>query len=129
MQRMEFRMEGSQGDEHSVAFEFVGGNARAMCTCRAGASGQFCKHRVALLRGNGLRLLSDNANDLVQLDARMKGTDLERAYDDVLSAIRAKAEAERVIVAAKRRLAKVAHNRMNPFPLGTEGATVELARG
>ena len=36
MERLEFLIEGSQGDEYLVVFEVTGGNANAFCNCQAG---------------------------------------------------------------------------------------------
>lgn len=107
--RVEFLIEGSQGDEYSVTFEFAGSSARASCTCQAGTNGQFCKHRSALLNGDVARLRSINTADVSQLGLLMQNTDLGAAYAQVLSATKAHDDAKKALDAAKKRLARVAH--------------------
>jgi hypothetical protein len=53
VERLAFSIKGSQGDEYAVVFEVSGNNANAFCTCQAGVSGQYCKHRW-LLSGFGV---------------------------------------------------------------------------
>lgn len=107
MERLEFLVEGSQGDEYSITFEVNGSNANAFCNCQAGSNGLYCKHRFAIMDGDVSRLLSANAADVVRLKTLMKGSDLEEAYNRVLIAEAAYATAKRNLDAAKKTLAKV----------------------
>jgi uncharacterized Zn finger protein len=107
MERLEFIVEGSQGDRYTVAFEVSGGSANAFCTCPAGTNGQYCKHRLAILDGDVSRLLSGNTSDVVRLKELMQGTDLEVAYNRVLKADAEYVAAKKALDSAKKVLAKV----------------------
>ena len=109
MPRVEFVIEGSQGDGYDVVFEISEGVARASCTCQAGINGQFCKHRTAMLDGDISSLRSTNASSVTELKAMLQGTDLAVAYADLLTATRAHEQAKRALDAAKKRLARIAH--------------------
>ncbi len=74
MERVEFLVEGSQGDQYAVTFEVDGSNANAFCTCPAGSNGQYCKHRFGIMNGEVSRLLSGNTADVVRLKTLMRGT-------------------------------------------------------
>jgi hypothetical protein len=106
MERLEFLIEGSQGDEYFVVFEVNGGNANAFCTCQAGSNGLYCKHRFGIMDGDVSCLLSDNTADVVRLKGLMKGSDLENAYNRVLEAEAIHTTAKRNLDAAKKALAK-----------------------
>ena len=109
MVRVNFLVEGSQGDEYNVTFEFVGSIARAFCTCQAGTNGNFCKHRAALLDGDITRLRSTNTEDITRLSSLVQGTNLEAAYMQVVIATKTYDEAKKVLDVAKKRLTKIAY--------------------
>lgn len=85
MQRLEFLVEGSKGDEYRIIFERDGDHLNAYCSCPAGDSGTHCKHRFALMDGEVEDLLSDNEADIKILKEMMVGTDVERIYKEVIS--------------------------------------------
>lgn len=85
MQRLEFMVEGSKGDEYRIIFERDGDNLNAYCSCPAGDSGTYCKHRFALMDGEVEDLLSDNETDVTILKEMMAGTDVERIYKEVVA--------------------------------------------
>lgn len=84
MQRLEFLVEGSQGDEYRVTFEREGDNLNLFCSCPAGENGTYCKHRFALMDGEVDDLLSDNEKDVAGLKEFMKGTEVEAIYKEVI---------------------------------------------
>lgn len=49
-----------------MAFTTLSGKALASCSCKAGSSGQFCKHRLALLAGDVTRLVDKSKASEVQ---------------------------------------------------------------
>ncbi|MCB9990664.1 MAG: SWIM zinc finger family protein [Rhodospirillales bacterium] len=106
MQRLEFIVEGSKGDEYEVSFEREGNNLDVFCTCAAGENGLYCKHRFALMDGDVGALLSENENDVAALKELMKGTDVEAAYNDVMSLQAQYDEIHTRLKAAKKILAK-----------------------
>ena len=106
MQKLEFVVEGSKGDEYKILFEREGNNLDVFCTCAAGENGLYCKHRFALMNGDVSALLSENENDVTALKELMKGTDVEVAYDDVMSLQAQYDEINARLKAAKKVLAK-----------------------
>jgi SWIM zinc finger len=109
VERVEFIVEGSQGDEYGVTFEINGAAARASCTCPAGSNGQYCKHRLGLMDGDASPLLSDNNSDVARLPTLLRGTDLEAAHGRFSKAEAACAIAKYDFDAAKKALSRVMH--------------------
>ena len=107
LERVEFLVNGRQGDRYTVAFEVNGTRASAFCTCQAGANGQLCKHRMGIMDGDVFNLLGGNMTDVVHLKALLKGTDLEATYSHFLKAEAVCAAAKKELDAAKKALAKV----------------------
>ncbi|MCB0376700.1 MAG: SWIM zinc finger family protein [Sinomicrobium sp.] len=106
MQRLEFIVEGSKGDEYKILFEREGNNLDVFCTCAAGENGLYCKHRFALMDGDVGALLSENENDVAALKELMKGTDVESAYNDVMLLQAQYDELNARLKTAKKALAK-----------------------
>jgi hypothetical protein len=94
-----FTVRGSKGDPYTVTFVRSGANLTSTCNCAAGAIGQYCKHRFALMAGDVTDLTSDNAADVQTLRGMIAGTDVEAA----LIAVQ---RAEAVVVEAQKELAK-----------------------
>lgn len=104
--RLEFVIEGSQGDHYHVTFEKEGDTLHAFCTCPAGENGLYCKHRFGLMDGSLARLLSSNAGDVEHLQAMMEGTELEAAYNRVKEATKAHEATKKALGKAKKDLAR-----------------------
>ncbi len=109
MARLEFTVEGSQGDAYHVLFERDGSNLNVFCDCKAGLNGLYCKHRFALMDGDVSRLLSDNATDVSRLPKLIAGTDVEAAIADYREAEAAHERANKALKSAKKKLAKAMH--------------------
>jgi hypothetical protein len=62
-----------------VTFYLGKGYLNADCNCPAGQYGNFCQHRIKLLRGDGSQIVSDNLDDLVKVVNALPGTGLESA--------------------------------------------------
>jgi uncharacterized Zn finger protein len=112
VERVEFTVEGSQGDQYAVVFEVTGSKARAFCTCQAGVSGQYCKHRFSIMDGEVSRLSSGNTADVVRLKNLMQGTDLGASYARMLQAEAACADAKKELDAAKKACARTMYSRI-----------------
>lgn len=106
MQKLEFIVEGSKGDEYKILFECDGNNLNVFCTCPAGESGIYCKHRFALMDGDVTALLSENESDVAALKDLMNGTEVEAAYNDVIKLQAQYDELSTRLKAAKKVLAK-----------------------
>ncbi len=63
----------------AVTFYIGAGFLNAECDCPAGVYGNFCQHRLKLLRGDGSEIVSDNANQLEKVLKKLPGTRLDAA--------------------------------------------------
>ncbi len=65
----------------AVTFYIGAGFLNAECDCPAGVYGNFCQHRLKLLRGNGSEIVSDNENQLEEVVKNLPGTRLDAALN------------------------------------------------
>jgi hypothetical protein len=105
MATIEFQVQGSAPNPYTVTFVKEGSNLAAYCTCAAGAKGQPCKHRLAILAGIDASIVSANAAELRTIAVWLPGSPLQRALDDHASAERGLEQAQRSLSATKKRLA------------------------
>jgi uncharacterized Zn finger protein len=77
-----FRVSGSAPDPYEVTFLRTKGQVAAFCTCPAGESGQYCKHRLAIMEGNAAAIVSQNHGDVETVRTWLVGTELETALSD-----------------------------------------------
>jgi hypothetical protein len=63
----------------NVVFYLGTGYVNADCDCPAGKYGNFCQHRLRLLRGDGSQIAGDNLSDLTLIVESLPGTRLESA--------------------------------------------------
>lgn len=89
-----FDVKGSSGNGYKVRFEIDGLTAHAYCNCQAGVSGQYCKHRLAIIDHDASAILGDSQRDFLALHEALTGTAL-------LAAARQFRQAEEVHDAAK----------------------------
>jgi len=101
-QELAFTVQGEHGT-YNVIFQREGDNMRASCTCPAGINKQYCKHRFALMRGEGNAVISDNRHDVTKIPEMLKGTDVEKALIDLAESEKVY---ERQVKAAKGALAE-----------------------
>ncbi len=76
METFSFSVRGSAAQPYRVTFEVGEDRVRAFCNCPAGAKGQPCKHRLALLLSEPA---PDDAEALIALRRAFAGSPLERA--------------------------------------------------
>lgn len=83
-----FQVQSDSGNEYEVIFWHDGDKKmHAYCSCPAGENNIHCKHRLALLDGDDEdTIISENHADLKLLGKLIKGTTLETAYKEYLSA-------------------------------------------
>ena len=106
MDSVEFLVQGTAATPYRVSFRREGRNLSAHCTCPAGESGNYCEHRINILRGSLDGMVSENPADVVTVASWLKGTDVDAALQTV---IRLEAEAERIkeaLSAAKQTLSE-----------------------
>ena len=106
MERLQFIVAGSKGDQYTVIFSREGDNLTASCSCRAGTMGQYCKHRFQLMNGETENLSSSNSDDLNKLGNMLPGTDVEQALYAVEIAEKDHLETKKHLVNCKKALAK-----------------------
>ena len=87
-----------------------GNNLSAFCTCLAGINGQYCKHRLGILRGETKGIVSDNKSDATVVASWLPGTDIEQALLGVSNAEKSPAADKASLSAAKKHLARVMRN-------------------
>jgi hypothetical protein len=104
--RFDFTVLGSKGDPYKIIFEIEGDRANAYCSCQAGQSGQYCKHRITILSGDLTYIVSENAAEASQLHDLLQGTDLMDSFDSFLKAEALAEEAKENLDSAKRDLAR-----------------------
>lgn len=94
---LRFEVAGSTGVVYEVTAQRDAAGVRIGCTCEAANNKQACRHRSALLAGDGAAMISGH-DGLTVLTGWLPGTALDRA-------IRMVAEAEGEAEMAKRKLA------------------------
>lgn len=58
-------------------FSFDGKNLIASCNCAAGENGQYCKHRIDILKGDTSKIVSNNKNEVANLLQVFKNSPLD----------------------------------------------------
>jgi uncharacterized Zn finger protein len=104
MEQLDFLVKGSSAEPYEITFIKDGDSLTAICTCPAGTYGNFCKHRIAIIGGDGKAITSDNADKVATVVEWLPGTDV----DEALTQLRA-AEREGLkdaVATAKKKLAR-----------------------
>jgi len=101
-----FQVKGSSAEPYEVTFIKDGDSLTALCSCPAGQYGNFCKHRIAILEGDGKAIVSDNADRAPTIVNWLQGTDVASALSEFRDIEEAGDEPKSVLVAAKRKLAR-----------------------
>lgn len=106
MEELVFHVMGSAKEPYELIFIKDGDSLTAICSCPAGAHGNFCKHRIGILDGKPRGIVSDNAHKASMVVEWLAGTDVEAALTE-LREIEKDAEAPKSkIAAAKKNLAR-----------------------
>lgn len=106
MKELRFEVKGSSPQPYEITFIKDGNSLTALCSCPAGEFGNFCKHRLAILDGNGKAIVSDNADQVATVIDWLQGTDVAAALAELRTLERAEDEPKSSLVAAKRKLAR-----------------------
>lgn len=104
-----FLVQGSSPEPYEVAFIKKGETVAVLCSCPAAQNGRHCKHRLALIDGDGTAIISDNQHELVGVLSWLEGTDLIRTYAEYKAADIECVQANSRLAAIKRKLARVMH--------------------
>ncbi len=78
MDRIEFLVKGSASEPYQVVFIKIVGGLTAHCTCQAGLKGSYCKHRIGILEGNAVGIVSANKEHISIVAQWFKGSKLEK---------------------------------------------------
>ena len=85
-----FQVQGSNENTYEIVFVAKDNSLTALCDCKAGQMGSFCKHRVNILEGSTAGIISDNEAEVEQVCQWLKNTPLEAAlehYNECLAAV------------------------------------------
>lgn len=107
MEEIAFNIQGSAPEPYRVVFiRRSQTNLSAYCSCPAGESGQYCKHRIAILDGVQNGLVSSNAEGIKIVQSWLRGTDIEKALLKMRSLEKEAERIKRELSSAKYDLAK-----------------------
>ena len=106
MSELTFRVKGSSAEPYEITFIKDGDSLTALCSCPAGQYGNFCKHRIAILDGNGKAVVSDNVDQVAVVRDWLAGTDVAAALAELRAVEQAKNGPKGALVDAKRKLAR-----------------------
>ena len=106
MNELSFLVKGSAADPYEVTFIKDGDSLTALCTCPAGQFGNFCKHRITILDGDGRAIVSDNASRVATIVEWLQGTDVAAAMSEYRKLEQAAGVSKSVLAAAKKKLAR-----------------------
>lgn len=98
---------GSEGRIYVITARRRGGEMTISCTCNAGENRMACKHRLALLAGDGGGLVKGSADDVAAIVAWLPGSALARQLQAVDEAEQAVAAARKRLSAAKKALGRI----------------------
>jgi hypothetical protein len=105
MHELSFLVKGSSAEPYEVTFIKDGDSLTALCSCPAGQYGNFCKHRISILEGDGKAIVSDNAGRVATIIRWLHGTDVAAALSEFREIEKAD-QPKSALVAAKKKLAR-----------------------
>jgi len=84
--KLRFLVQGRLPEPYVVTFVRVGDDLKTTCTCPAGEKGTYCKHRLALLRGDYSAVVSKNFDELTCIPQILANTDVAAALESLSQA-------------------------------------------
>jgi hypothetical protein len=78
-----FKVQGSALEPYIVEFWREGNNLTTNCSCPTGENKMYCKHRLNLIGGNSINLISKNIEDIERLRILVQGTDVEETISSI----------------------------------------------
>lgn len=106
MEEIIFKVKGSAQEPYKVTFTKNKNNINAFCTCPAGESGQYCKHRFAIIAGDNKAVVSSNKEQVMVIKSWLPGSDLEEALIELAEAEHEHDKAKKRLSAAKINIAR-----------------------
>ncbi|MGG5811452.1 hypothetical protein [Falsiroseomonas sp. CW058] len=107
--KLVFFVQGSQPEPYRCEFVRARGRLSGRCSCPAGEAEQACKHRLALLRGDGAAVVGGKSEDLRCLATMLDGTSLQNALREAEVAESELSAAKKKLSNAKHRLSRIMH--------------------
>lgn len=104
--QLNFLVKGSTPEPYEVTFIKDGDSLTALCTCPAGQFGNFCKHRIAIIDGDGKAIVGDNANEVTTITDWLQGTDVAAALAEFRRIEKTVGSSKSEVAAVKRKLAR-----------------------
>lgn len=105
-----FLVQGSAEEPYEIVFDKEGDRVTATCSCPAGVkgpTGQSCKHRIGILRGDTDGIVSANIEDVKIVQGWIAGSDIEIEVHKLAEGEAELERAKKKVAAAKKALAKV----------------------
>jgi hypothetical protein len=102
-----FQVQGSGENVYDLIFVAKDRELTALCNCKAGEMGSFCKHRVRILEGFTDGILSKNESQVEQVCEWLNGTPLAAALEHYNDCIVAVEGAKNDLKRAKKALARI----------------------
>lgn len=106
MNELSFLVKGSAADPYEVTFIKDGDSLTALCTCPAGQFGNFCKHRIKILDGDGKAIVSDNVKRVPTIVEWLQGSDVAAALLEYRNLEKSGDGSKSDLAAAKKKLAR-----------------------
>jgi uncharacterized Zn finger protein len=103
---LKFIVKGSQGNEYQIVLEKSAAALNLSCTCAAGLSGTWCKHRFSLLAGEVSALLSNNTHDMAQFKNMITGSAIERRFTVICALEKEKERLDATLKAEKKAIGR-----------------------
>ena len=107
MKKFDFLVRGSEPQPYEVSFLFDGKDLLASCICRAGITGQHCKHRIDILKGDLSAIVSHNEAEVSGLINVFKNTPLSTALDDLELKEKELKKLQEAVSASKKNIGKL----------------------
>ena len=109
-EKIEFLVQGSASEPYQVKFYKENDNLTAICNCPAGKNGQYCKHRFLILSNDSKGIVSDNLSDVKKVASWLKGSDVEKAMDELVKREEIEYLAKKETKLARKRLAQTMYD-------------------
>lgn len=102
--QISFLVQGSQTEPYKVKFYLDGNSLTASCTCQAGEMGTYCNHRLRILLGNPVDIVSDNLDDIEIVLEHLQQSSLNIPAQNFLTADAAHVKAKADLSARTKQL-------------------------
>lgn len=102
-----FRIQGSKEEPYLVRFVFSDGQLSAFCDCAAGENGMACKHRLNILAGKDVGLVSGNSAEILEVREWLSGTELESLVQKIEELEEQERRIKLALKSAKKHLGRI----------------------